>query len=220
MRTAILTGNRPAGISGTPASVDPPAAGFSLVEFLLASLITLVVACAAFELLTSVQRAALWQADTQDALDNVRSAMDAAVRHLRHAANDPRGTGFEAITISSPTELRLRSDFTGSAGSADPDKGDADGDTDDAAEDVRIRYNASDRCVEVIPEGGSPQVVAGNISAFEMRFLDGEGNETADPAAIKAVQISVTGTGALPNSFSNQPFSLQILGYVRLASRR
>jgi len=199
---------------------DKNPSGFSLVEFLLASLITLVLACAAFELLSGVTRSALWQADTQEVLDNVRGAMDAAVRHVRHAANDPIGTGFEGITIVSPTEVRLRSDFTGSEGAAEPDKGDADGDTDDAAEDVRIRYNPGDRSVEVIPQGGSPQVVAANISAFDMRLVDEEGNETAASAATKAVRISITGDSSVSNPFGNQPFRIQIVGYVRLATRR
>ncbi len=195
-------------------------AGFSLIEFLLASLITLVIASAAFDLLGGVQRSAVWQADTQDTLDNVRGAMDTVVRHARHAANDPLGAGFEGITIVSPTEVRLRSDFTGSEGAADPDKGDADGDTDDAGEDVRIRYNAADRTLEMSSGAGSAQAIAGNISAFELHFVDGEGVETVEAQAVKAMRISITGDGAIPDPYDAQPFRIQIVGYVRLATRR
>ncbi len=194
--------------------------GFSLVEFLLTSLITLVIACAAFALLADVQRAAFRQADAQDAQNNVRSAMDAVVRNLRHAANDPLGAGFDGITIVSPAEVRLRSDFTGSEGTSDPDKGEADGDTDDSAEDVVLRYNAADRALEIVPGGGSPQAIASNISAFDLRFVDAEGNETAQATAIRAAKISITGEGALPDPFSKRPFSIQIIGYVRIATRR
>ncbi len=196
------------------------APGFSLIEFLLASLITLIVACAALELLAGTQRSALWQADMQEVLDNVRGAMDAATRHLRHAANDPRHAGFEGISILSATELRLRSDFTGSEGSSDPDKGDADGDTEDAAEDIRIRYNAVDRSLEVISEAGSPQAVAGNISEFQLRFVDANGDETSAGAAVRGVWITITGDGSVPDPFTNRPFKVQIVGYVRLLARR
>ncbi len=195
-------------------------AGFSLIECLMASLITLVIAAAAFDLLAGVQRSAAWQAEMQDTLDNVRSAMDAASRYVRLAANDPFRTGFDGITIVSETEVRLRSDLTGSAAPAEPDKGDADGDTEDAAEDVRLRYNAQDQLVEVVPQGGSTQAIAGNISDFALRFLDANGNETGSGALIHGIVITITGNGAASDPFTGKPIRIQIEGYVRVATRR
>ncbi len=195
-------------------------AGFSLIEFLLASLIMLVIAGAVFELLADAQRSASCQAGMQEVLDNVRIAMDTVAHYVRHAGNDPFKAGFEGIAIVSATEVRLRSDFTGSLGAGNPDKGDSDGDTDDAAEDVRIRYNASNRTIEVIPEGGSAQAIAGDISAFDLQYMDANGVETASGADVRGIRISITGTGTAPDPRTNQYFSMQIASYVRVATRR
>ncbi len=201
-------------------SVFECAAGFSLVEFLLASLITLVIAGAAFELLAGAQRSLVWQADMQDVLDSVRSAMDTTSRHVRQAANDPLRAGFEGITIAGTTEVRLRSDITGSGGAADPDKGDADGDTEDAAEDVTLRYDAANRSIDIASGASSSQAIAGNISAFGLQYFDAQGNETAAGGSVRGIKISITGEGVNRDSLSGRPLRIQIVSYVSVATRR
>ncbi len=195
-------------------------AGFSLIEFMMASLIMLVITGAVFELLARAQRSANSQADMQEAMDNARIAMDIVARHVRNAANDPFHAGFEGITIVSNTEVRLRSDLTGSAGTGNPDMGDADGDTDDANEIVTIRHDAAERSIEVIHEGGSAQAIAGNIAAFDMRYFNAEDSETTSGSEVRRIRISITGIGSLPDPYTNLRFSIQIVSNIRVATRR
>jgi type II secretory pathway pseudopilin PulG len=197
---------------------DP--AAFSLIEFMIATMITLVAAGALFALLAHTQRAAFTQADMQEVMDDARIAMDLVARFVRHSANDPHHAGFEGITIISATEVRLRSDITGSAGTSDPDKGDPDGDTNDAYEDVRIRFNPADRTIDVIPEGGSAQAIASRISAFELRYLDAGGHETSIGSEVRRIRVTITGTGSLPAPVTGLCFSMQIACDVRVATRR
>jgi hypothetical protein len=187
---------------------------------MLATLITLVAAATVFALLAHAQQTAFIQADMQEAADEVRIAMDLIARYIRNSANDPLHAGFEGITIISATEVRLRSDITGSSGAADPDKGDPDGDTDDAGEDVRIRYDPADRAIEVIPEGGGAQAIAGRISALDLRYLDAEGNVTSAGSEVRRIRVTIAGTGALPDRATGLFFSLQIACDVRVATRR
>jgi prepilin-type N-terminal cleavage/methylation domain-containing protein len=195
-------------------------AGFSLIELMMASLIMLAIAAAAFELLARAHRSANTQADMQEATDNARLAMDIVARYVRHAANDPFHAGFAGITIISNTEMRLRSDLTGSAGTADPDMGDADGDTDDAHENVTIRHDPADRSIEIIHEGGSAQAIAGSIAALDLRYFDAEGGETTTGSEVRRIRISITGVGNLPDPYTGLRFNMQIVSDIRVATRR
>jgi prepilin-type N-terminal cleavage/methylation domain-containing protein len=194
--------------------------GFSLIEFMVSSLILLLIAGTAFEILSRAQRTAACQADMQEIMDNTRIAMDTVARYLRQAANDPLGAGFDGITIVSASEVRVRSDLTGSAGRSNPDKGDPDGDVDDASEDVRIRYNDSNRTIEVIPAGGSAQAIASNISAFSMQYLNSDGAETSAGSDIRRIRVTFATTGSLPDPRTKQYLSIRLTSDVRLATRR
>jgi len=196
------------------------AAGFSLIEFMLSSLILLLIAGAAFEVLSRAQRTAAMQSDMQEMTDNARNAMETVARYLRQAANDPLGAGFDGITVVGPSEVRLRADLTGSCGRSNPDKGDPDGDLDDSSEDVRIFYNASDRTLELIPSEASPQVIAGNISEFSMQYFDSEGAETLSGPEIRRIGVSLTTTGSLPDPRTSQYLHIRLTCDVRVATRR
>lgn len=198
----------------TPAHDD---GGFSLVEFLFASLIMLIFTSAALGILVDVHHAVSRQASRQEVLENTRASLETVARHIRQAANDPLGAGFDGITVVSDTEIRLRSDVTGSAG---PDTGDPDGDTDDANEDVRIRYNAANRTIELLSGQGSMQPIATNISAFNLQCLDARGVQTWAGGEVRKIRISVAGTSSEPDPATNSPFAMQIACDVRVATRR
>ena len=59
-----------------PDCVFSDASGFSLVEFLVASIILLILSYSAFSSLNEIQQAASRQADTQEVLDNTRIALE------------------------------------------------------------------------------------------------------------------------------------------------
>jgi len=206
---------------GIPAGDSAGASGFSLAEFLVSTFIMLLVASAVFAMLAETQRAASYQTEVQAVLDNARIATDTVERILRQAGNDPLAVGFPGLTIVSGTEVRVRSDLTGSAaGAGEPDKGDSDGDTADAGEDVTIRYNAANRSLEVTPNGGSAQAVANYITAFNMQYIDANGGATGLGANVRKVRVALSAATTLADPQTKRTFGLQQASDVQIATRQ
>ena len=63
--------------------------GFSLVEFLLSSLILVIIAGAVFDLLGRTQRTASYQTEVQAVIESTRIAMETVERTISQAGNDP-----------------------------------------------------------------------------------------------------------------------------------
>jgi len=187
--------------------------GFTLIEFLICALTLLLVASAAFSVLSEIQRTASNQAEMQSVLNNTHVAMQAVERYIRQAGNDPFARGLPAVTIVNATEVRLCSDLTGSA-VANPDKGDPDGDADDSGENVAIRFNSRTRSIEVVPDGGSPQIIAGNISDLTFQYYDLEGAETASSGKVRRIGVAITGSSPLPNPQTGHPFGVTLRSEV------
>ncbi len=199
---------------------EPDASGFSLVEFLLSALILLVVSMSVFGVLTNVQRSSSYQTEVQAVLDNTRTAMDSVTHILMQAGNDPLKTGLEGVTITGASEVRIKSDLTGSAGG---DKGDPDGDTSDSGEDVTIRHNATARTIELVPNGGSAQTLAADISGFSMQYYDAAGGVVTGTGAapnVRRISVSITGASSLPDPQTRQVFSVQMNSDVQIATRK
>lgn len=193
--------------------------GFSIVEFMVSAAILLLVAAAVFGVLTQAQRTVSYQVEIQGVLENTRLAMETLERILQQAGNDPHGAGFAGITITSATEVRVRSDLTGSAGPGSPDKGDPDGDTDDANEDVTIEFDAAGQSIDLASGGGPAQPIASNISAFAMQYFDRNGNATSAGGDVTRIRILITGTSSLADPQTGRAFSMKLIGDVRLAAR-
>jgi Tfp pilus assembly protein PilW len=191
--------------------------GFSLVEFVISSAILLIICASIFALLAETQRSAGYQGEVQSVLENTRLALETVERFIRQAGNDPVGTGVSSLTIMSSSEIRLRSDLTGSAGA---DKGDPDGDTSDSGEDVTIRYDGSARSLELIPHPGSAQAIANYISAFSMQYYDSGGAATLMGGEVRRIRIDITGATTLPSPQTREIFSLQLTSEVQLAGLR
>jgi len=204
----------------SPGRILSDHSGFSLAEFVVASLILIVVSAALFTLLGSTQRTASYQTEVQAVMANVRVAMDTVERILRQAGNDPLNVGIEGVAITSSTEVRIRTDLTGSAGGSNPDKGDPDGDTSDSGEDLTIRYNSTAKTLEVVPGGGSAQTVAAYITAFTLQYYDANGATTSTGANVKRINISMSAGSTLPNPQTGQTFSIQLASDVQLATRQ
>ncbi len=190
--------------------------GFSLVEFLLASLVLLVISAAVFSMMAETQRTASYQTEVQAVQDNTRLAMDTVEHYIRQAANDPRSVGVVGVTITSANQVNLKSDITGSAGG---DKGDPDGDCSDSGEDVTIRYNSSARSIEVVPSGGSAQTIANYISAFSMQYFDASGTATASGASVRRIRVTISGASTLPNPQTRQTYGITLVSDVQIANR-
>lgn len=191
--------------------------GFTITEFLISALILLVVSAAAFGALAEIQRAASYQTEVQAVLNNSRIAMQTLERHIRQAGNDPFGCGLAGITIISPTEVRIQSDLTGSAGPSNPDKGDPDGDIDDSGENVTIRFNGAARTLEVVPAGGSAQIV-GYISGLLLQYYDADGNAAAIGSDVRRISVTISSSSLLPDPQTHQVFGLKLTGDIKVST--
>lgn len=192
--------------------------GFSLTEFLIAALLLLVISAAVFGILNDTQRAAGYQTEVQAVLNNSRIAMQTLERHIRTAGNDPLAGGLTGISIVSSTEVGIQSDLTGSAGPANPDKGDPDGDIDDSGENITIRYNPKTRTLEVVPGGASAQVIANYISGLSLQYFDDTGNETSVGGDVRRISVTLTGASALPDPQTHQIFGVQLSSDIQISN--
>jgi prepilin-type N-terminal cleavage/methylation domain-containing protein len=193
--------------------------GFTMVECLVSSAIFLLVAAGVFGVLTQVQRTVSYQVEIQGVLESTRLAMDTVERILQQAGNDPHGVGFAGITITNSTEVRVRSDLTGSAGPGSPDKGDPDGDTDDAYEDITIRFDAAGQSIDLVYGAGAAQPIASNISAFAMQYFDRNGIATSTGKNVSRIRLSITGVSSFPDPQTGRAFSMELISDVCLAAR-
>jgi Tfp pilus assembly protein PilW len=193
--------------------------GFTMAEFLVSTSIFLLVAAGVFGVLTQVQRTVSYQVEIQGVLESTRLGMDIVERILQQAGNDPHRVGFAGITITSSTEVRVRSDLTGSAGSGSPDKGDPDGDTDDANEDITIRFDAAGQSIDLVSAGGAAQPIASNIAVFAMQYFDRNGIATSTGKDVSRIRLSITGVSSFPDPQTGRAFSMELVSDVRLAAR-
>jgi type II secretory pathway pseudopilin PulG len=191
--------------------------GFALAEFLVATVILAVLSTWIFGVLMDVQKAAAQRLGLDAAMENARMAMDAVTRVIRQAGNDPLAAGFTPLTACGNTELRVRSDLTGSGGPSDPDKGDPDGDTSDSGEDVTIRFNAPAGTLEFVPDGGVAQAVAGQISRFSIKYWDAYGSVAAHCDEARRVSLSITSFSAQADPRTGRQFSITVNSDIRLA---
>jgi hypothetical protein len=192
--------------------------GFGLAEFLMSSLILLIAALSMFGMLKDVQRSTGYQAEVQSVLNNTRLAMLTVGRYLRQAGNDPLGSGQSGITIVSATEVRVKSDLTGSAGSGNPDKGDPDGDTFDTGEDLTIRYNSATRSLEVVAASGAVQIVAGYISGISFLYYDSNGGPAATGSDVRRINVTVSGASLLPDPVTRRSFGVRLSSDFQVAT--
>jgi hypothetical protein len=191
--------------------------GFSFLEFVISSAILLVICASVFNVLADTLRTASYQTEVQSVVEHTRLALETVERILCQAGNDPNGAGLAGLTILSSSEVRVRSDLTGSAGT---DKGDPDGDSSDSGEDVTIRYDGATRSLELVPHPGSAQSVANNITAFSLRFYDAADAVTTTDAEVHRVRIAITGATATANPQTREVFSLELASDVQLPARR
>jgi Tfp pilus assembly protein PilW len=193
--------------------------GFSLAEFLISTLMLLIISSAVFSLIGGSQKTASYQTEVQAVMDNTRIAMDTVERYLRQAGNDPAGTGLVGIAITSASEVRILADLTGSAGGGNPDKGDPDGDTGDSGEDVTIRYNSAARSIEVVPGAGSAQPITNYISGFSMQYFDAAGTATMVGADVRRIQLTISGESIVPDPQTGQRFGMTLRSDVQIKNR-
>jgi type II secretory pathway pseudopilin PulG len=192
--------------------------GFGLAEFLISTLVLLIAASSIFGLIYEVQRKSSYQSEVQAVLNNTRLAIQMVGRYVRQAGNDPTGSGISGISIVSPSEVRIIADLTGSESPSNPDKGDPDGDANDSNENVSIRYNPATRSLEIVPDGGPAQIVAGYISGLSFRFYDSTGAPATTGKNICRINVTISGSSPLADPETHIPFGIQLSSDFQVAT--
>jgi type II secretory pathway pseudopilin PulG len=205
-----------AAVLGTVNEKRDRQAGYTLVELMITALILIVVGSAVFALLSEIQTSASYRAEVQSVLNNARIALQTAERHIRQAGNDPFDCGLAGIDIVSASEVRIRSDRTGSSGAANPNKGDPDGDMVDSGENIIIRHNRTKRSLEIIHGGGPAQIVASNISALSMRYYNAEGHATTLGDEVRTIAVTVAGSALRPHPKTGRIFGIELTTNIRV----
>jgi len=186
------------------------ASGFTLVEFLIAASITISISLVLFGTLNGIERTAASHADSREVGDNMRIGLQTITRCIRQAGNDPYRTGFDAVSIIGPSEVRIRSDLTGSEAPGRPDRGDPDGDLNDSGENILIRYNSVKRRIEIVSGKSAVLIIADKISDFNLEFFDIEGNPVTSGSDTRKIRVNIAGTGSSVESPGRKPYGIQL----------
>lgn len=190
--------------------------GFALTEFLVSTLIILVLSAGVFTMLTEVQSTSGYQTEVLSVMDNTRIAMGALERFIVQAGNNPLAAAFAPVTITSAQQVQICSDLTGLAGG---DQGDPDGDILDANEDVTIQYNEANRSIEIVTGDGTVRTLARYISGFSMAYLDANGAVTTVGDDVRTIRITINGSSAVANPRTGRTFGLTLTAVSTLPNR-
>jgi len=108
--------------------------GFTLVELLVALVISAILSGVIYSAYVSQQDTQLSQEQVAEMQQNLRSAMMVIVRDIRMAGYDPNVTGVAGFTTASVGQVSFTQDITG--GETDGIDNNDDGTTDEAGEDI------------------------------------------------------------------------------------
>jgi type IV pilus assembly protein PilW len=177
--------------------------GFTLVELLVAVVITGVVVGGIYSTFYSQQKSYLVQEEVTAMQQQLRAAMHLIERDIRVAGYDPTGRAGAGIKTANANSIRFTSDiYDGADNDADgvidePDEdGNGDGDVLAAGEDVSyLRLDPDGNGVFDLYRrdeiAGTNQLLALNVDAINFVYLNNTGIITADLNAIRSVQISM-----------------------------
>jgi type II secretory pathway pseudopilin PulG len=212
--------------------------GFSMIELMIAMLVSMAVLGSAATVISGVQSTYAHQMDDVTVEQELRFAMDFIRRTIEQAGSNPysvsltncpsAGTAFQAIRMDpdgdgQPDDIRVQADV----GIPDSLIGGTTGSCNQADEDVTIAYNPSvtpgvsgtitrfDRGTDLAPVVWTDAVFTG----LTFEYLDSTMTPTAFVGAVRVVRVTLTGQSrsARPGMEEGQTFTLE--SDVRLKSQ-
>lgn len=166
--------------------------GFSIVELMIAILVSLILLAGIYSVFTSQQIAFSRQERIAEMNQSIRAVMDLMSREVRLAGYKTSTAVFNGIATAQPSTIRLLADLN--------QDGTISGDT----EDVTYSYNAG---TLQIWRNGVSLPIAENITDLAFEYTLADGSTTSSPgslASIRKVKISVTGRTASPDLGTGQ----------------
>ena len=162
--------------------------GYTLVDLLVALAVGGGVLAATATLLHLGVHAWVWGAARVEAQQSARYALERMASELREAGYDPTAAGIAAVVVAEPDRVAFQRDFNGN-GVVDPTR-----------ERVTYLLRPGESILRRDAGGGAQPVING-VRALRLTYLDREGAETTDPAAVIAVRMQLevggAGTGVL-----------------------
>ena len=204
------------------------ACGFTLVEMLLSILILAIVSGGVMTTFNSSQLSYQSHEDVAEVISTSRFSMDQLMNYFRQAGNDPQGY-LDSNTIS-PIEIlgtgyvRINSDLTGSvpdpSDPTDPLKstGDPDGTLDNLYEQVVVRYDSTQERI-YLDIGYNEEILANDISSFDLTFYDSAGNTTTTESEIVRVRAELVAESTGVNLQSGKVQTMTLGSSVMLRSK-
>jgi len=157
--------------------------GYSLIDMLVALAVGGAMLAATVTLLHLGLRAWAWGAARVEAQQSARYALERMASELREAGYDPTAAGIAAVVVAEPARVAFQRDF------------DANGEVDPTRERVTYLLRAGESILRRDAGGGAQPVING-VRAFRLTYLDRDGLETTDPAAVIAVRVQLEVGGA------------------------
>jgi type IV pilus assembly protein PilW len=167
--------------------------GFTLVEILVAMVVSGLVLSSIYSTYLSQQRSYILQEEIAQVQQNLRAAMYLITRELRMAGFNPSGSASAGIVAKSDTSLQFTKDDNG------------DGDVADSSEDLTYLLYTSGGIQKLGRENPTiPQPVAENIQELWFVYLDANNNVTATLSDIRSVEVTlVARTGRTTKDYVN-----------------
>jgi type II secretory pathway component PulJ len=156
--------------------------GYSLIDMLVALAVGGGMLAATVTLLHLGLHTWVWGAARVEAQ---QSALERMASELREAGYDPTAAGLAPVVVAEPARVAFQRDFNGN-GVIDP-----------TSERVTYLLRAGESTLRRDAGGGAQPVING-VRALGLTYLDRDGAETTDPAAVIAVRVrlEVGGAGA------------------------
>jgi type IV pilus assembly protein PilW len=163
-------------------------AGFTLVEMMVAIAIGMIVIAAVTGTFTAQTRQNKAEEEISQLHQNVRGALDLISRELMQAGFKTPGGSVTGLTYASTTQLFIQADIDSSGGI----------DTNNTSvEYITYDYDSANlRITRKLGPGGTPEVVADNITACTFSYKDASDATTTTSSAIRKVTVSITGRTA------------------------
>lgn len=186
--------------------------GFTLIEILVAMLISSVLLGAVFTVFSSQQKSYVANDRITEMQQNLRAAIIIMAREIREAGCDPTGIANAGIVLATQGRLQITKDM------------DNNGDTEGTYEDITFGFSSSvgnndDADENGIADGGGGdwstpadlkrnigggfQAISENIEAVEFNYILSDDTTTTAPSFsqlndIRAVQISILARASSP----------------------
>ena len=207
--------------------------GFTFMELLIASAVTVVTLGVSVQVATQVQRGYTAQLDSSAVEEEARFALDWIERTLRSTGSNPytvtvsncpaAGTAFLPLRLDPNAnglddDLRINADINEPNGLLGGDVGACT----EADEDVTIAHDPVANTITLRDNNIDPAPVVmtdASISALLFTFLDVNRAVTADPNAVAFVGVSVTAQAQEKNAQTGLFDTTTLTSEVRLRSR-